>query len=190
MKSLSSVDSRPEDSSLLQTSPLLIENKRQPPDKMHNQVTETDTPILMDIRSFGNVDTFMPPPSPLRNISFFFSRYCVHLSTSSKIPTQLVQSDIRIKKNKETILQLGENMRISYLRPDLSPVREATLQTLSLRSYILKFHIFEDKKMYLSLLPRDYGLSLVWTLHLPLRVSAITEVNCTAKKNSSFFQNG
>ena len=81
-------------------------------------------------------------------------------------------------------------MRISYLRPDLSPVREATLQTLSLRSYILKFHIFEDKKMYLSLLPRDYGLSLVWTLNLPLRVSAITEVNCTAKKNSSFFQNG
>ena len=129
MKSLSSVDSRPEDSSLLQTSPLLIENKRQPPDKMHNQVTETDTPILMD--------TFMPPPSPLRNISlFFFSRYCVHLSTSSKIPTQLIQSDTRIKKNKETILQLGENMRISYLRPDLSPVREATLQTLSLRSYI------------------------------------------------------
>ena len=60
--------------SLLQTSPLLIENKRQPLDKMHNQVTETDTPILMDIRSFGNVDTFMPPPpSPLRNISLFFS---------------------------------------------------------------------------------------------------------------------
>ena len=138
MKSLSSVDSRPKDSSLLQTSPLLIENKRQPPDKMHNQVTETDTPILMDIRYFGNVDTFMPPPPPppCAILHFFFSRYCVHLSTSSKIPTQLIQSDIRIKKNKETILQLGENMRISYLRPDLSPVREATLQTLSLRSYI------------------------------------------------------
>ena len=137
MKSLSSVDYRPEDSSLLQTSPLLIENKRQPPDKMHNQVTETDTPILMDIRSFGNVDTFMPPPPPPCAIFLFFlSRYCVHLSTSSKIPTQSIQSDIRIKKNKETILQLGENMRISCLRPDLSPVREATLQTLSLRSYI------------------------------------------------------
>ena len=137
MKSLSSVDSRPEDSSLLQTSPLLIENKRQPPDKMHNQVTETDTPILMDIRSFGNMDTFMPPPPPPCAIFHFFSsRYCVHLSTSSKILTHLIQSDIRIKKNKETILQLGENMRISCFRPDLSPVREATLQTLSLRSYI------------------------------------------------------
>ena len=72
MKSLSSVDSRPEDSSLLQTSPLLIENKRQPPDKMHNQVTETDTPILMDIRSFGNVDTFMPPPLPPAQYFIFF----------------------------------------------------------------------------------------------------------------------
>ena len=72
VKSLSSVDSRPEDSSLLQTSPLLIENKRQPPDKMHNQVTETDTPILMDIRSFGNVDTFMPPPLPPAQYFTFF----------------------------------------------------------------------------------------------------------------------
>ena len=152
MKSLSSVDSRPEDSSLLQTSPLLIENKRQPPDKMHNQVTETDTPILMDIRSFGNVDTFMPPPPPPCAIFLFFlSRYCVHLSTSSKIPTQSIQSDIRIKKNKETILQLGENMRISCLRPDLSPVREATLQTLSLRSYIFNFIFLKTKQcIYLS----------------------------------------
>lgn len=190
MKSFSSVDSRPEDSSLLQTSPLLIENKRQPPDKMHNQVTETDTPILMDIRSFGNVDTFMPPPPPCAIFQFFFfSRYCVHLSTSAKILTQLIQSDIRIKKNKETILQLGENMRISYLRPDLSPVRVHSFK-LYRCVFTYKFHIFEDKKMYLSLLPRDYGLSLVWKLNLPLRVSAITEVNCTAKKNSSFFQNG
>ena len=53
--------------------PSIIENKRQPPDKMHNQVTETDTPILMDIRSFGNVDTFMPPPLPPAQYFFFFS---------------------------------------------------------------------------------------------------------------------
>ena len=61
-----------------------------------------------------------------------------------------------IKENKEIILQLGANMKMSYLRPHPFPVHEATLETLCFRSYTL-FHMFRDKKK-LSLLPRYYGL--------------------------------
>ena len=42
-----------------------------------------------------------------------------------------------IKENEETILQLGANMRISCLQPDLFAVHEAMLETLCLCSYIL-----------------------------------------------------
>ena len=42
-----------------------------------------------------------------------------------------------IKKNEETILQLGANMRISRLRPDLFAVHEALLETLCSCGYIL-----------------------------------------------------
>ena len=46
-----------------------------------------------------------------------------------------------IKEIKETTLQLGANMRISGLRPDLFAVHEALLETLCLCGYIL-FHTF------------------------------------------------
>ena len=46
-----------------------------------------------------------------------------------------------IKENEETILQLGANMRISCLQPDLFAVHEALLETLCLCGYIL-FHTF------------------------------------------------
>ena len=46
-----------------------------------------------------------------------------------------------IKENEEPILQLGVNMRISCLRPDLFAVHEARLETLCLCGYIL-FHTF------------------------------------------------
>ena len=46
-----------------------------------------------------------------------------------------------IKENEETILQLGANMRISCLQPDLFAVHEAMLETLCLCGYIL-FHMF------------------------------------------------
>ena len=41
------------------------------------------------------------------------------------------------KENKETTLQLGANMRINCLRPNLFAVHEAMLETLCLCSYIL-----------------------------------------------------
>ena len=75
-----------------------------------------------------------------RNISLVFSLSIA----SSKILTYIMQSDITIKENTETILQLAANMRISCLRPNLYPVREATLETLCLRTYIL-FHRFRDQ---------------------------------------------
>ena len=49
-----------------------------------------------------------------------------------------------IKENEEPILQLGANMRISYLRPDLFAVHEARLETLCLCGYIL-FHTLGRK---------------------------------------------
>ena len=58
-----------------------------------------------------------------------------------------MQSDTTIKENTETILQLAANMRISCLRPNLYPVRDATLETLCLRSHIL-FHMFRDQITY------------------------------------------
>ena len=51
--------------------------------------------------------------------------------------THIILSNITIKENKETILQLGAKRRISCLQLDLFLVREATLETLSLHSYIL-----------------------------------------------------
>ena len=46
-----------------------------------------------------------------------------------------------IKENEETILQLGANMRISYLQPDLFAIHEALVETLCLCGYI-SFHTF------------------------------------------------
>ena len=64
------------------------------------------------------------------------------------------------KENKETILQLGVNMRISCLRPDLFPVCEATLETL----FYLSYPVITD-------------FSLFQTFNLPARVSIAMGVN-------------
>ena len=55
------------------------------------------------------------------------------------IRTHIIQSDITIKENRETIVQLGANMKISFRIFFL--VRGATLETL--RNCIL-FHMFRD----------------------------------------------
>ena len=77
-----------------------------------------------------------------------------------------MQSDITMKENTETILQLAANTRISCLRPNLFPVREAMLETSCLRSYIL-FQMFRDQIIYFSLVPRYYRLSPSRTQYLP-----------------------
>ena len=64
-----------------------------------------------------------------------------------------------MNENKETVLQLGANVRISRLWPDLSPSHETTLENLRLRSYIL-FYTFRCKTIYFSLVPRYCRLSL------------------------------
>ena len=84
---------------------------------------------------------------PAKHFTCLFSRYRGHLNTSSKILTHIMQSDTTIKENTETILQLAANMRISCLRPNLYPVRDATRETLCLRSHIL-FHMFRDQITY------------------------------------------
>ena len=81
---------------------------------------------------------------PAKQFTFLFSCCSGHLSTSSKILAHIMQSDITIKENIETILQLAANMRTSCLRPKLYPVRKATLEMLCLRSYILS-HMFRDQ---------------------------------------------
>ena len=59
----------------------------------------------------------------------------------------ITKHNIRIKENEEPILQLGANMRISCLQPDLFAVHEAMLETLCLCSYIL-FHTFRKKTFF------------------------------------------
>ena len=70
-----------------------------------------------------------------------------------------------IKENEKIILQLGANMRISCLRPDLFAVYEAMLETLCLCGYIL-FHTFRYKTFFISLIPRYSRLSLLRTLNV------------------------
>ena len=84
---------------------------------------------------------------PAKHFTRLFSRYRGHLNNLSKILTHIMQSDTTIKENTETILQLAANIRISCLRPNLYPVRDATLETLCLRSHIL-FHMFRDQITY------------------------------------------
>lgn len=105
---------------------------------------------------------------PVKHFTRLFSRYCGQLSTSSKILTHIMQSDITMKENTETILQLAANTRISCLRPNLFPVREAMLETLCLRSYII-FQMFRDQIIYFSLVPRYYRLLPSRTQYLPPR---------------------
>ena len=103
---------------------------------------------------------------PAKHFTCLFSLYSGHLRTSSKILTYIMQSDITIKENTETILQLAANMRISCLRPNLYPVREATLETLCLRTYIL----FHSTPLLRTLAITD--------TKSPPRLSAITGVEC------------
>ena len=51
---------------------------------------------------------------------------------------------------------------------------------LGLLIYIYYF-ISLKRKFFFSLVPRYYGLWLLWTLNLPPRVSVITEVDCNYK---------
>ena len=91
---------------------------------------------------------------PAKQFTYLFSRCSGHLSTSSKILAHIMQSDITIKENIETILQLAANMRTSCLRPKLYPVRKATLEMLCLRSYKLS-HMFRDQiKTQVALQPK------------------------------------
>ena len=72
------------------------------------------------------------------------------------------------KENKETILQLGVNMRISCLRPDLFPVCEATLETL----FYLLYPVITDS-------------SLLQKLNFPARVSVVMESTLRGKVQSA-----
>ena len=73
------------------------------------------------------------------------------------------------KENKETILQLGVNTRISCLRPDLFPVCEATLET--------SFHMLRNKTISYLSHPVITDFSLFQTFNLPARVSIAMGVN-------------
>ena len=121
------VDSRPADTSPLQG---------------HDWIK---LPFLLRTQAITEMRTLSCHPA--KHGTCLFSLYSGHLSTSSKILTYIMQSDITIKENTETILQLAANMRISCLRPNLYPVREATIETLCLRIYIL-FHRFRDQITY------------------------------------------
>ena len=72
----------------------------------------------------------MPPPPPQRDILLFFlSRNNGHLSTSSKILTHMIKSDITTKENKQTVLQLDANMKWFLFAAGFCPVHEATLES-------------------------------------------------------------
>ena len=73
------------------------------------------------------------------------------------------------KENKETILQLGVNIRISCLRPDLFPVCEAMLETL--------FHMLRNKTIFYLSHPVITDFSLLKTLNPTARVSIAMGVN-------------
>lgn len=62
----------------------------------------------------------------------FLSLQCTHLSTLSKILTCVILSDIMIKANKETILQLGANMRVFLLATGSFQIYQPQLLTLNI----------------------------------------------------------
>ena len=115
------------------------------PGKRHQEMTELNSRFLQRTQAITEMRTLSRHPA--KHFTCLFSLYSGHLSIASKILTYIMQSDITIKENTETILQLAANMRISCLRPNLYPVREATLGTLCLRSCIL-FHRFRDQITY------------------------------------------
>lgn len=91
-----------------------------------------------------------------------------------------------IKEKKETILQLGAKKIISCLEPDFFQVVRATLYTLCLYIYTW-FHVFRDK-IFFSLVPCYYRLSLLQTLNLPPRLSAITRADCKGLTDMKYHQ--
>ena len=133
------VESRPAD-----TSPL-----RQEPRWNASRNDWIKLPFLQRTQAITEMRTLSRHPA--KHFTCLFSLYSGHLSIASKILTYIMQSDITIKENTETILQLAANMRISCLPqaagPNLYRVREATLGTLCLRSCIL-FHRFRDQITY------------------------------------------
>ena len=117
------------------TTPL---HKSQTPGETHKEITEI-TPVITDSRYYENL-------------------------ASSKLQTHMIWSDTMIKENKEPIFQLGANLRISCLQPDLFLVREATLET---------YPAISD--------PHLRTLNLPPLPPIPPRVSAITVVDGTTK---------
>lgn len=116
---------------------LTIADKSQPPAEMHKEMTVINS-CYYGLLLLWKCGCFHAPPSPSAMFHLFFSsHYSKLLSTSSKILTQIILSNITIKENKETILQLGAKRRIFCLQLDLFLVCEATLETLCLHSYIL-----------------------------------------------------
>ena len=119
------------------TTPL---NKSQTPGETHKEITEI-TPVITDSRYYENL-------------------------ASSKLQTHMIWSDTMIKENKEPIFQLGANLRISCLQPDLFLVREATLET---------YPAISDPRL------RTLNLPPPPLPPIPPRVSAITVVDGTTK---------
>ena len=89
-----------------------------------------------------------------------------------------------MKENKETILQLSANMRISCLWLDLFQVREAMLETLCLCSYIL-IHMLRNKTIFsLSHTPLLQNFAITDTKSPP-RLSVVMGVNPKGKSTKS-----
>ena len=136
------MDRRPADTTLLQTP---------------RHVTEINSRYYGLSRYYGNVDTCRPPSA---TFPLFFSLTIA--DTSFKILNHIIKSDITREENKETILQLGANMKISCLWPVF----------FSVWLLIYRTDLF-------SLVLRYYGVSLLRTLDLPPRLSAAMRIDCT-----------
>lgn len=107
-----------------------LKTRVSPPGEIHKEMTEINSryyglSLLRKCRHFH-----APPPIPQRDILlFFFSRNKGHLSTSSKILTHMIKSDITTKENKQTVLQLDANMKWFLFAAGFCPVHEAALES-------------------------------------------------------------
>ena len=140
----------------------------------HLAITDT-TPLGDKSQTPGETHKEIAEITPVFTDSCYYENLA-----SSKLQTHMIWSDTMIKENKEPIFQLGANLRISCFQPDLYLVREATLK-LNVGLY----HMFGDKPIFFSLVPRHFGPSLKDTKSppppTPPRVSAITLVDGTIK---------
>ena len=96
-------------------------------------VTEINSRYYGLSRYYGNVDTCRPPSA---TFPLFFSLTIA--DTSFTILNHIIKSDITREENKETILQLGANMKISCLWP---------VFFFRLATYI-PFQMFRDEPIY------------------------------------------